>query len=114
MSESLSPTPETNPANEPNPITGALVAYLRTQRKLTGRSLATSSGVSTSYVSKLESGTLEPSLRTFARIAVTLNLTPLEVWAIVRWEAARGVPVTPPAYSDPSLTSVEVGDDGAL
>jgi transcriptional regulator with XRE-family HTH domain len=46
------------------------------------------SGQSGSYVSKLEAGTIEPSLRGFARLAKALEMTPQEIYTVVLCEAA--------------------------
>lgn len=55
---------------------------IRKRRELaniSARRLSIDSGLSPSYVSKVESGEIEPSFSAFAAIARSLNLTPLEL-----------------------------------
>lgn len=55
------------------------------------RALSALVGRSPAYVSKLEGGLIDPSLRGFAEVAVALGMSPLEVWTIIRCEAAETV-----------------------
>lgn len=52
------------------------------------RGLSSAAGLSDSLVSKIEAGG-DPALSTFARLAMTLGMTPPEVWAVIVHEAAR-------------------------
>jgi transcriptional regulator with XRE-family HTH domain len=63
--------------------TGAAIRYLRKQRGLSARALSIKAGLSPAYVFKVETGAIEPSLRTFARLAVALGMTMAEVWVCV-------------------------------
>lgn len=66
----------------------------RQQRRLSKRALSQKAGLSASYVGKLEAGLIEPSVRSFAVIAVALDLTSHEVFFCVRCafaEARSGV-----------------------
>ncbi len=59
---------------------GEALREVRTTRtELSARGLSLAAGLSDSYVGKVESGKLEPSFGSFARIAKVLNLTPMEV-----------------------------------
>jgi transcriptional regulator with XRE-family HTH domain len=64
------------------------------------RSLSARTGRSPAYVSKLESGQLDPGLRGFAAVAVALNLSPLEVWVLLRLEAAADAVTVTPSEDD--------------
>lgn len=46
-------------------------------------------GMSASYVAKVEAGSLDPSVRTFAKMATELNLTDMEIAWLVRLIAAQ-------------------------
>lgn len=61
----------------------------RTQLGLSKRELGRRCGLSAAYVSALEAGNLNPSLRTFAKLAVGLRLTPPEINLIVLAEASH-------------------------
>lgn len=63
------------------------VYHLRTKRGLSGRALSMQAGHCVSYVNKLESGLMEPSLRGFAQVAAALKMTPLEIWTVIMAEA---------------------------
>lgn len=63
---------------------GEVIRACREERGLSARQLALQSGLSESYVGKLEAGTIESvSLRAFSMIAKTLKLKPGEVYTIV-------------------------------
>lgn len=67
---------------------GRAIQHVRTTRTgLSARGLALRAGLGDAYVSKVESGRTDPGLRPFAKLALALGLTPMEVWAIVMWEA---------------------------
>jgi transcriptional regulator with XRE-family HTH domain len=77
-----------NTGSVPNsPSTVELLRLKRTQAGLSARALSLAAGQSGSYVSKVEAGTLEPSLKGFSKLATVLNLTPLELLLIVHGEA---------------------------
>lgn len=78
----------------------AVVQAKREELGLSKRELARVAGMSSAYVSALESGRLQPSLRAFARLAIELRLSPREI-AYVVW-AEAGVPQTTAA--DPLLS----------
>lgn len=59
------------------------VRYLRMQRGLSTRALSNEAGLSPSYISKLEAGEVEPSVRVFGRIALVLGMSPQEVFFCV-------------------------------
>ena len=68
---------------------GEVVQAVRLRSKLSARELSARAGLSPSYITKLESGTVEPSLRAFARIAKVLNLSSAEIVFIVLQEGLR-------------------------
>ena len=51
-----------------------VVKFARERAGLSARSLSRESGLSDSYVSKVEAGDLKPNLEAFSRIARTLKL----------------------------------------
>lgn len=65
---------------------------LRTERGLSARQLSQLAGLSPSYVSKLESGEIEPSFKGFAALAVTLEMTRPEIMLLLRCAAAARTP----------------------
>jgi transcriptional regulator with XRE-family HTH domain len=67
--------------------TADLVRLKRTQMGLSARALSAAANQSDSYVSKLEAGKVEPSLKTFARLAKVLKFTPRETWCCLMVEA---------------------------
>lgn len=75
---------------------GAFVALLRRRKGMSQRALARQIGRSPAYVSKMESGAIDPSLSAFASIVVALDMNALEVWTIVRVAIA----VTSQLYTD--------------
>lgn len=67
---------------------GYVVRTLRRQRTtMSARALSIYAGLSESYVGKVESGNMDPSMRAFAKIAVALKLTPGELAVIINREA---------------------------
>lgn len=69
---------------EPEDAAGWALRQRREERGLSARELSIRAGLSESYVGKLESGQIDPSLRCFARIAMALDLTPQEIAFVVR------------------------------
>lgn len=63
--------------------TGAAIRFHRKEQGLSARALSIKAGLSPAYVFKVESGAIEPSLRTFARLAVALHMSMAEVWVCV-------------------------------
>lgn len=69
---------------------GEALRLLREPTGLSARALSLASGLSSSYVGKIENGTIDdPSFRAFARIVSELNLTAREVYVLVKQEAGR-------------------------
>lgn len=66
---------------------GDLVRRKRERLGITARALSLQAGQSASYVTKLERGLIQPSFRAFARLAVALSFSPLEVVYAVAQEA---------------------------
>jgi ribosome-binding protein aMBF1 (putative translation factor) len=81
---------------------GVLVRHGRERRGVSQRTLSGEVKRSPAYISKLESGDLDPSLRAFSAVAVALGMTALEIWTIVQLEAAADSEaregVTPPRH----------------
>lgn len=67
---------------------GYVVRTLRRQRTdMSARALSIYAGLSESYVGKVETGNMDPSMRAFAKIAVALQLSPGELAVIINREA---------------------------
>lgn len=71
------------------PLGTALRALREDRTSLSARGLSLTAGLSESYVGKVESGQVEPSVRAFAKIVVHLRLKPAEVWVLLSREANR-------------------------
>lgn len=71
----------------------AIKAY-REARGLSARALSLESGLSESYVGKVEAEAIDPSVSSFARIAKTLRMKPMEIYTILIQAADGAVPVT--------------------
>lgn len=71
------------------PTTAQFLQLKRTARGLSQHALSVQAGLSGSYVYKLEAGSLVCSLKSFSKLADVLELTPTEVFTIVRCEALR-------------------------
>jgi transcriptional regulator with XRE-family HTH domain len=67
---------------------GAAIYNKRTRLGLTAKEVAKRAHLSPSYVSKVENGECEPSVRTFGAIAGALRMNAHEVWLAVMAEAA--------------------------
>lgn len=63
------------------------VHICRERKKLSARALSSEAGLSNGYVTKLETGQIEPTVRSFGRLARALQMTPMEVYACVLGEA---------------------------
>ncbi len=73
------------------PFTGTAIRRLRQQRGMSARALSIKAGLSPAYVFKVETGAIEPSLRSFARLALALGMNPGEVWVCVANEGSLGL-----------------------
>ncbi len=62
---------------------GEVLRHARQQAGISARELSSRVGVSASYVTKVENGDLDPTLRTFSRMALTLGLNPHEIYFLV-------------------------------
>jgi transcriptional regulator with XRE-family HTH domain len=61
---------------------------------MSARALSARAGLSPAYVGKVEAGTIDPSLKAFARIAIALGMSQQEIWWLIMSEGT----VTPPDY----------------
>jgi len=52
---------------------------VRVEKNISARELSALSGYSSSYVSKLENGQIEPTVKAFGKIAEALRLSAMEV-----------------------------------
>lgn len=77
---------------QPEDAAGWALRKRREERGISARELSIRAGLSESYVGKLEAGAIDASLRCFARIAMALDLSPQEVFFIVR-QASLSHPV---------------------
>ena len=68
---------------------GGLLRASRIRAGMSARRLSALAGLSPSYVGKVESGDIEPSLRAFARIARVLNMSQREVVFLVGLAASE-------------------------
>lgn len=66
---------------------GELLKVKRVQAGVSARDLSVKIGKSPSYVNKVESGTIDPSLQAFARLAVELKLNHHEIAVCLGVEA---------------------------
>ena len=92
------------PAQEEVVSLGDIIKSARERRGLSARALSVQAGLSPSYVSKLEAGEIEPSVRAFARLAYQLQMNPLEVYFSVMLERLR--PMSPSPLARMSVTAV--------
>lgn len=70
-------------SDQARPCVGAAIRHLRERQGISARALSAKAGLSSAYVTKVESGTVEPSLRAFARLAMALGMTAGEVWTVI-------------------------------
>lgn len=69
---------------------GGVIRMLREKRPgLSARQLSEAAGLSPAYVGKVESGTIDPSFRCFAKIARQLGMSAREVHALILSESKR-------------------------
>lgn len=71
------------------PFTAEAVRRARVRRGWSGRRAAAAAGLSEAAVSKIESGAHRLTLRSFARLAMSLEMSPMEVWTVVAHEGRR-------------------------
>lgn len=64
--------------------------HRRMQLGLSARAVSLQANQSASYMSKIESGQVEPSFLAFARLVTTLKFSPAEIALVVALEAQRG------------------------
>ena len=62
---------------------GQAIELLRIPTGMSARALSLRSGLSESYIGKVEKGQMEPSLKAFARVARALGLSPREINILV-------------------------------
>ncbi len=74
---------------EDMPSLGIILRTVREARGISARALSLAAGLSESYVGKVESGAVHPSLRAAAKIMRHLELKPSEIAMIVTLESAR-------------------------
>lgn len=63
---------------------GNAIRFLRSNKSISSRALSSMSGLSPSYIGKVESGDLNPSFDAFCAIAKALNMSDTEVLFLVR------------------------------
>lgn len=79
----------------PEASIGHLLRIKREQRGLSAGALSAAAHLSRSYMAKVESGEIAPSLRAFAQVAHVLQLTSHEILAAVRIAGADADERTP-------------------
>lgn len=60
------------------------IRYLRERKGMSARAVSQAADLSASYVSKVESGQMEPSFRAFCKIAEVLEMSDREVLFVVQ------------------------------
>lgn len=65
------------------------VKYLRLKKSLSARQLSIEAGLSPTYISKLENGTLSPSFEAFCSISKVLNMTDQEVLYLIKLQQGK-------------------------
>lgn len=68
---------------------GEIISMVRARKGWSARELSKRAGLSPSYVTKLEAGEIEPSLKAFSSLAVALNMTTTEIVFSIWQEAGR-------------------------
>lgn len=66
---------------------GQAIRLLREKRGYSARSLSSVIGYSPSYIGKIESGQIDPSLHAFAKIAKALSMSQMEITFILNMAA---------------------------
>jgi len=62
-----------------SPEFSILMKFLRERRSISARQLSLDAGLSSSYVSKIESGAVLPTISSFAKIVARLDVSPKEI-----------------------------------
>lgn len=70
---------------------GNIISVVRSRTGWSARELSRRAGLSPSYVTKLEAGEIEPSLRAFAALVRALKMTSTEIVFCVWQEAGRSI-----------------------
>lgn len=70
-------------------LLGDCVRYARTRKGLSARAVSREAELSPSYVQKLEAGDIDPTLKSFAKIAQVLGLNSEEILFCVREEIRK-------------------------
>lgn len=63
---------------------GDVIRLMRARANISARHLSNIAGLSPSYVSKVEAGEIDPSLRAFSRLAAALRMNSQEVWFCIQ------------------------------
>lgn len=92
----------------PNVGVAEAIRYKRHAVNVSKQALGVEAGFSQSYVGKVERGDCVPSVRAFAKLAVALHMTPLEIYVVLVLESLQPTPAervrdTPPAYPQAAL-----------
>lgn len=61
-----------------------LFRFIRQRNNISARKLSLSAGLSPSYISKVENGTVLPTLESFAKIIKHLNITEKEIAYLIK------------------------------
>lgn len=72
-----------------NPDIAEFIKFLREKKQYSARHLSLEAGLSASYVNKVESGALEPSLKAFSSIARVLEMTEAEILLMVKMNGSE-------------------------
>jgi len=72
--------------------TGDAIRFKRKELGISARALSLRAGLSAAYVFKVETGAIEPSLRSFSLLAAALGMSMAEVWVCVSDEARIAAP----------------------
>ncbi|MFE2530802.1 helix-turn-helix domain-containing protein [Streptomyces sp. NPDC059371] len=93
-------------------VLAASVARVRRAAGLTLSAVATRAGVSPAYVSQMESGAANPTVRTLAQIADALGATPAELLGGTGPVAGAAAPAFPPRFAPAPLLAQADGHHG--
>ncbi|WP_339127762.1 helix-turn-helix domain-containing protein [Streptomyces sp. f51] len=93
-------------------VLAASVARVRRAAGLTLSAVATRAGVSPAYVSQMESGAANPTVRTLCQIADALGSTPAELLGGTGQVTAAAAPAFPPRFAPAPLLAQADGHHG--
>ncbi|MFF3447942.1 helix-turn-helix domain-containing protein [Streptomyces sp. NPDC002667] len=93
-------------------VLAASVARVRRAAGLTLSAVATRAGVSPAYVSQMESGAANPTVRTLCQIADALGATPAELLGGTGPVTAAAAPAFPPRFAPAPLLAQADGHHG--